>query len=109
MNWSNLQPSNALLVGTNNWLQVEVGEGPLLVSMPHTGTELTPELEVGVVSLDLALTDTDWHLEHLYEFVRDLKANVIRSTVSRTFIDLNRDPAGYSLYPGRATTELCPT
>ncbi|WP_201281527.1 N-formylglutamate amidohydrolase, partial [Staphylococcus aureus] len=24
-------------------------------------------------------------------------------------IDVNRDPSGASLYPGQATTELCPT
>jgi formiminoglutamase len=34
---------------------------------------------------------------------------VIRTPVSRTVIDVNRDPSGKSLYPGQATTELCPT
>ena len=29
--------------------------------------------------------------------------------MSRTVIDVNRDPSGASLYPGQATTELCPT
>jgi formiminoglutamase len=29
--------------------------------------------------------------------------------VSRSVIDANRDPSGASLYPGQATTELCPT
>ncbi len=29
--------------------------------------------------------------------------------MSRTVIDVNRDPGGASLYPGQATTELCPT
>jgi formiminoglutamase len=29
--------------------------------------------------------------------------------LSRTVIDVNRDPSGKSLYPGQATTELCPT
>jgi formiminoglutamase len=34
---------------------------------------------------------------------------VVRTSVSRTVIDCNRDPSGASLYPGQATTELCPT
>jgi formiminoglutamase len=34
---------------------------------------------------------------------------VIRTAISRTVIDVNRDPTGLSLYPGQATTELCPT
>src|SRR3712207_3192394 len=38
-----------------------------------------------------------------------LGATVIRTTISRTVIDVNRDPSGVSLYPGQATTELCPT
>ena len=29
--------------------------------------------------------------------------------MSRTIIDVNRDPSGASLYPGQATTDLCPT
>ena len=31
------------------------------------------------------------------------------TAISRTVIDVNRDPSGDSLYPGQATTELCPT
>ena len=31
------------------------------------------------------------------------------TAVSRSVIDVNRDPSGHSLYPGQATTELCPT
>src|SRR5262249_15832908 len=38
-----------------------------------------------------------------------LGASVIRTAISRTVIDCNRDPSGASLYPGQATTELCPT
>ena len=34
---------------------------------------------------------------------------MIRTRLSRTVIDVNRDPSGASLYPGRPTTELCPT
>jgi formiminoglutamase len=37
-----------------------------------------------------------------------LNATTIRTAISRTVIDVNRDPSGASLYPGQATTELCP-
>jgi N-formylglutamate deformylase len=33
----------------------------------------------------------------------------VRTAISRTVIDVNRDPSGASLYPGQATTGLCPT
>ena len=34
---------------------------------------------------------------------------MVHTALSRTAIDVNRDPSGVSLYPGQATTELCPT
>ena len=56
-----------------------------------------------------ALPDTDWHVEKLYAFARDAGATLIVATHSRYVVDLNRDPAGASLYPGADNTELCPT
>ena len=38
-----------------------------------------------------------------------LGATTVRTRISRSVIDVNRDPSGASLYPGQATTELCPT
>ena len=40
---------------------------------------------------------------------RALGATIVRTALSRSVIDVNRDPSGASLYPGQATTELCPT
>ena len=82
---------------------------PLLVSIPHTGTEIPPDIEAGLVSPWLARKDTDWWIERLYDFAGELGATIVRATHSRTVIDVNRDPSGASLYPGQATTGLCPT
>jgi N-formylglutamate deformylase len=92
-----------------DWLTVIRGEAPLVVSLPHTGTELPPEYERGLVSSWLARKDADWWIERLYDFASLLGATVIRTAISRTVTDVNRDPSGMSLYPGRTTTELCPT
>ena len=91
------------------WLTVRRGDAPLLVSLPHTGTELPPELEGRLVSPWLARKDADWWIDRLYAFAADLGATVVHTALSRTAIDVNRDPSGASLYPGQATTELCPT
>jgi N-formylglutamate deformylase len=91
------------------WLQVTRGATPLLVCMPHTGTELPPPLLPRLASAWLARKDTDWWIERLYDFAAGLGATVVRTSVSRTVIDPNRDPSGASLYPGQATTALCPT
>ncbi len=85
------------------------GTEPLIVSVPHAGIEIPPDIEENLVSLWLARQDADWYVDRLYDFATEMGATVIRTAVSRTVIDVNRDPSGKSLYPGQATTELCPT
>jgi N-formylglutamate deformylase len=92
----------------NDWLTVVQGEQPLVVSLPHTGTDLPPAIEPRLASTWLARKDTDWWIDRLYDVAVPLGATVIRTAISRTVIDVNRDPSGVSLYPGQATTALCP-
>jgi formiminoglutamase len=93
----------------HDWLVVEHGDAPLVLSVPHAGTRLPGEIESRLVSPWLARKDTDWYVDRLYSFATELGATVIRTLLSRTVIDVNRNPEGRSLYPGQATTELCPT
>ncbi|MFN3514989.1 MAG: N-formylglutamate deformylase [Phenylobacterium sp.] len=92
-----------------DWLEVHAGDAPLIVGFPHTGTDIPAEIEAGLVSPWLARKDADWWIDRLYAFARELGATTVRTRLSRTVIDVNRDPSGASLYPGQATTELCPT
>ena len=92
-----------------DWLQIHQGDAPLIVSFPHTGTELPDELAGHFVSPWLARRDADWWVHELYAFARELGATTVRTAVSRSVIDVNRDPSGASLYPGQNTTGLCPT
>jgi N-formylglutamate deformylase len=94
---------------SHEWLEVHRGDAPLIVSLPHTGTELPTDIEPRLVSSWLARKDADWWVHELYGFARDLGATTVRTRLSRTVIDVNRDPSGASLYPGQATTDLCPT
>ena len=91
------------------WLTVHRGQAPLLLSLPHTGTEIPADIEARLASAWLARKDADWWIDQLYGFAADLDATFVRTAISRTVIDLNRDPSGGSLYPGQTTTELCPT
>jgi formiminoglutamase len=92
----------------NDWLEISRGNAPLVLSIPHGGTEIPEAYQRALRSLWLARKDTDWWLPKLYEFAEDLAATIIRTHISRTIIDVNRDPSGVSLYPGQATTGLCP-
>lgn len=85
------------------------GDGPLIFSVPHAGTELPADIAARLTPHALSLPDTDWHVEQLYDFAADLGAGMIRANVSRYVIDLNRPPQDESLYPGQATTGLCPS
>src|SRR5476649_500311 len=77
--------------------------------MPHAGIDIPAVFAGELVSPWLARRDADWWIDRLYDFGEALGATVVRTCVSRTVIDVNRDPFGASLYPGQATTELCPT
>lgn len=85
------------------------GDSPLMVSMPHVGTGLPPDLAARINPAALSLADTDWHLPLVYDFVRGMGATLLVATQSRYVIDLNRPPDGASLYPGMTTTSLVPT
>jgi N-formylglutamate deformylase len=94
--------------GQPDWLIVERGDKPLVVSIPHAGIDLAG-FEPAFVDPWLARKDADWRLDELYDFIEPLGATIVRTKLSRSIIDVNRDPSGASLYPGLATTELCST
>jgi N-formylglutamate deformylase len=91
------------------WLTVTRGETPLLLSFPHTGLDIPADCTPALVSLPLARHDADRHIDKLYAFARELGATTVHTALSRTVIDVNRDPSGTSLYPGQTTTGLLPT
>lgn len=84
------------------------GTRPLLLSIPHVGTYVPPAMAKRLTPAALAVPDTDWHLDRLYEGARALGASVLIATHSRYVVDLNRPPDDASLYPGRSVTGLCP-
>jgi len=92
-----------------DWLEITPGDAPLVVAFPHTGTDIPSDMESGFISPWLAKRDADWWIHELYAFAKELGATTVRTRLSRSVIDVNRDPSGASLYPGQTTTELCPT
>jgi formiminoglutamase len=90
------------------WLTIERGDAPLLLSVPHAGTQIPAPIEHDLVSVWLARKDADWYVDRLYDFAAELGATLVRTPWSRTVIDVNRNPDGASLYPGMTTTGLCP-
>ncbi|MBN2690329.1 MAG: N-formylglutamate deformylase [Burkholderiaceae bacterium] len=85
------------------------GDSPLLVSLPHIGTDIPAALRPRYTEQALAVDDTDWHLHTLYAFAAQRGASLLAPRYSRYVIDLNRPPENAPMYPGVNNTELCPT
>lgn len=88
-------------------IEVIRGNSPLVLGLPHTGTDVPSDCLARLNDTGRTLADTDWHIDRLYT---GLVENVtsVRATTHRYVIDVNRDPSGESLYPGQNTTGLCP-
>ncbi|MES2073746.1 MAG: N-formylglutamate deformylase [Pseudomonadota bacterium] len=84
------------------------GSRPLLISMPHVGTEIPADIAAGMLPVAADKADTDWHLPLLYNMARELGASVLCAQYSRYVIDLNRPTDDTNLYPGQDTTGLFP-
>jgi N-formylglutamate deformylase len=93
---------------TSETFSLSRGTTPLLISFPHVGAVLPPALARRMTAAALALPDTDWHVDRLYDFAGALGAGLQVATQSRYAIDLNRDPTGQPLYPGSQNSELVP-
>ena len=88
--------------------QFDAGSIPLLVSMPHVGTDIPDEIAARMTPQALLKADTDWHLRELHGYLQQMDASVLSARWSRYTIDLNRPQEDTNLYPGQDTTGLLP-
>ncbi len=88
-------------------VEVTRGDGPVVLGLPHTGTELPPGIVAQLNARGQMLADTDWHVDRLYAGLLP-DATTVRANFHRYVIDANRPPDGESLYPGQNTTGLVP-
>lgn len=88
--------------------EVKQGSSPVIIGLPHTGTNVPDDIWARLNDNGRILADTDWHIHKLYDGLLE-NATTVRATFHRYCIDANRDPEGVSLYPGQNTTTLIPT
>lgn len=88
-------------------IEVTHGDSPLVLGLPHTGTDVPEDIWQRLNPVGQALADTDWHIHDLYDGLLD-GVSTVSTPIHRYVIDVNRDPGGESLYPGQNTTTLCP-
>lgn len=81
---------------------------PIVLSLPHIGTEFPQSISSQIKQHLLPPDDTDWYLDKLYQFASELNIPVIKAVYSRWVIDLNRHPDNQPLYQdGRIITDTC--
>ena len=97
------------MIAPSDTVTLHRGSTALLVSVPHCGTALPADLLARLAPRAARVEDTDWHLERLYAFARDLGASLIVPKFSRYAIDLNRPRDDAPMYPGVNNTGLVPT
>lgn len=88
--------------------EIKQGTSPVILGLPHTGTDVPPAIWERLNDNGRILADTDWHIHELYAGLLP-EATTVRATFHRYVIDANRDPEGVSLYPGQNTTGLVPS
>jgi N-formylglutamate deformylase len=90
------------------YLNQHLGTSPLLISVPHAGTLIPPEIKDRMQPETLFLPDTDWFVDRLYGWAPVEGASMISTAWSRYVIDLNRPPDNQPLYE-RPGSSLVPT
>lgn len=75
----------------------------MLISVPHAGTRLSPDVEQNMTAPGRALADTDWHVHRLVDSAPALGIGLIRAEYSRYQVDLNRPPDDRPLYDQAGT------
>lgn len=88
-------------------VEINRGSSPVILGLPHTGTDVPPDVWARLNDEGKKLRDTDWHVHTLYDGLLP-SVTTVRATFHRYVIDANRDPSGASLYPGQNTTGLIP-
>eukprot|EP00903_Cladosiphon_okamuranus_P000797 g795.t1 len=87
---------------------VEEGQSPIVLCLPHSGTDLPNAVEKRFNATGRLQADLAWRLERVFDFHKELDVTVLRSSISRYVIDLDQDPetpVDEALNPVKA---LCP-
>ena len=79
------------------------GNTPLLISMPHSGLNLLPDVDAALSDKARKLPDTDWYLPQLYDFLPEVGVGRIKANYTRYVIDLNRPADDKPLYQSNTT------
>jgi len=76
-------------------IRVEKGNGPLILCLPHAGSDIPPAIAPRLSATGRLQTDVSWRLEKVLDLSAELDATIIRSTISPYVVDPDQDPSGF--------------
>ncbi|PVB62255.1 N-formylglutamate amidohydrolase [Labrenzia sp. 011] len=87
---------------------VEEGQSPLILCLPHSGTEIPNAVLNRLNATGRLQTDLAWRLERVFGFHGDLDATLVRSSISRYVIDVDKSPSTPVSAAWDPAAALCP-
>ncbi|NVK34247.1 MAG: N-formylglutamate amidohydrolase [Rhodobacteraceae bacterium] len=75
-------------------IHVKRGQAPLVICLPHSGTDIPPVVASRLSANGSLQTDIAWLLPKIFELPENLDVTIISSSISRYVIDVDK-----SLYP----------
>ncbi|KZM50726.1 N-formylglutamate amidohydrolase [Labrenzia sp. OB1] len=87
---------------------VEEGQSPLILCLPHSGTEIPDAVLNRLNATGRLQTDLSWRIERVFGFHADLDATLLRSSISRYVIDVDKDPQTPVSEARDPAVALCP-
>ena len=89
-------------------IRVKKGNSPLIICLPHIGTEIPPAVERRMSATGRLQTDMSWHVDQVFDLADALDATLITTTISKLVVDVDRAPDDFSVGQDSATS-TCPT
>lgn len=65
-------------------------EYPIIINIPHSGTIIPEEIKEKFIKPEPTISNNDWFLKELYDFLIDEKLTILSANYSRYVVDLNR-------------------
>ena len=87
---------------------VEEGQSPLILCLPHSGTDTPKAVANRFNATGRLQADLGWRLERVFGIRGDLDLTIVRSSISRYVIDVDKDPATPLDVAMDPTVALCP-
>lgn len=88
-------------------IEVTQGSLPIVLSIPHSGTQVPDEIRETFTDTGKELAETDWHIDRLYNGL-GMDLSVVRTSVHRYVLDVDQAPEAFQSFPWLSASGIFP-